>query len=84
MAAQFIVKTLPCVTDVRTLFFHSTEVFSNYQHREIIPGCRIHPGDIVEAGMLAVSCNICLICKLESKEKLSMKKFSITFVLFVN
>lgn len=31
----------------------STEVFSVYKYREIIPGCRPHPGDIVEAGPLA-------------------------------
>ncbi|XP_055959526.1 protein strawberry notch homolog 1 [Patella vulgata] len=29
------------------------EVFCSYQHREIAPGCRAHPGDIVEAGPLA-------------------------------
>ena len=26
-----------------------------YQHKEIVKGCRAHPGDIVEAGPLAVS-----------------------------
>ncbi|CAC5397982.1 Protein strawberry notch homolog 2,Protein strawberry notch homolog 1,Protein strawberry notch,Protein FORGETTER 1 [Mytilus coruscus] len=31
----------------------STEVFSKYVHREIVPGCLPHPGDIVEAGPLA-------------------------------
>lgn len=31
----------------------STEVFSKYVHREIVPGCMPHPGDIVEAGPLA-------------------------------
>ncbi|CAG2225424.1 Protein strawberry notch homolog 2,Protein FORGETTER 1,Protein strawberry notch,Protein strawberry notch homolog 1 [Mytilus edulis] len=31
----------------------STEVFSKYLHREIVPGCMPHPGDIVEAGPLA-------------------------------
>ncbi|XP_062605521.1 uncharacterized protein LOC134267315 [Saccostrea cucullata] len=31
----------------------SSEVFSVYQHREIVKGCCPHPGDIVEAGPLA-------------------------------
>ncbi|KAJ8310283.1 hypothetical protein KUTeg_012148 [Tegillarca granosa] len=31
----------------------SAEVFSVYEHKEIIPGCQPHPGDIVEAGPLA-------------------------------
>ena len=35
--------------------FYSKEVFSKYQHYEILPGCQQHPGDIVEAGSLAVS-----------------------------
>lgn len=34
--------------------FCSSEVFSVYEHREIVPGCQPHPGDIVEAGPLAV------------------------------
>ncbi|XP_041357018.1 protein FORGETTER 1-like [Gigantopelta aegis] len=29
------------------------EVFSSYPFREVVPGCRAHPGDIVEAGPLA-------------------------------
>lgn len=33
----------------------SAEVFSTYPHHEVLPGCMPHPGDIVEAGMLAVS-----------------------------
>ncbi len=33
---------------------NSDEVFSTYKHREILPGCLPHPGDIVEAGSLAV------------------------------
>ena len=37
-----------------TDFINSDEVFSAYRHREILPGCRPHPGDIVEAGSLAV------------------------------
>ncbi|KAH3812323.1 hypothetical protein DPMN_140752 [Dreissena polymorpha] len=31
----------------------SAEIFSGYRHREILPGCQPHPGDIVEAGPLA-------------------------------
>lgn len=31
----------------------SDEVFSNYKHSEMIPGCQPHPGDIVEAGSLS-------------------------------
>ncbi|XP_033761230.1 LOW QUALITY PROTEIN: protein FORGETTER 1-like [Pecten maximus] len=31
----------------------SSEVFSVYKYREIVPGCQPHPGDIVEAGPLA-------------------------------
>lgn len=31
----------------------SSEVFSVYQHKEIVKGCCPHPGDIVEAGPLA-------------------------------
>lgn len=42
--------------------FRSDEVFSAYRHREILPGCKPHPGDIVEAGSLAVS-KINLSCK---------------------
>ena len=34
---------------------YSAEVFSGYIHREVLPGCKPHPGDIVEAGPLAVS-----------------------------
>lgn len=33
----------------------SSEVFSVYQHKEIVKGCCPHPGDIVEAGPLAVT-----------------------------
>ena len=33
----------------------SDEVFSNYKHKDILPGCQPHPGDIVEAGTLSVS-----------------------------
>lgn len=40
---------------VLTISIFSTEVFSKYVHREIVPGCMPHPGDIVEAGPLAVS-----------------------------
>ena len=39
---------LPCVVD-------SEEVFSMYKHRDVVKGCRPHPGDIVEAAPLAVS-----------------------------
>ncbi|XP_052821363.1 protein strawberry notch homolog 1-like [Mya arenaria] len=31
----------------------SAEVFSSYLHREVLAGCKPHPGDIVEAGPLA-------------------------------
>ncbi|XP_029633048.1 protein strawberry notch homolog 1 isoform X1 [Octopus sinensis] len=31
----------------------SQEVFAKFEHREILPGCCSHPGDIVEAGSLA-------------------------------
>lgn len=31
----------------------SEEVFSSYKHREVVPGCQPHPGDIVEAAPLA-------------------------------
>ena len=36
----------------------SDEVFSTYKHREILPGCRPHPGEIVEPGSLSVSTTI--------------------------
>lgn len=41
-------------------------MFSKYIHREIVPGCLPHPGDIVEAGPLAVSfiiLNLTLPCR---------------------
>lgn len=44
---QHLLFSLPCI--------FSEEVFSAYRHREILPGCLPHPGDIVEAGPLAVS-----------------------------
>ncbi|KAL8572547.1 hypothetical protein ACOMHN_040451 [Nucella lapillus] len=31
----------------------SEEVFSSYRHRDVVKGCRAHPGDIVEAAPLA-------------------------------
>ncbi|KAK2165678.1 hypothetical protein NP493_1355g00011 [Ridgeia piscesae] len=31
----------------------SDEVFSSYKHRNILPGCRPHPGEIVEPGSLS-------------------------------
>ena len=33
--------------------FDRGEVFSLYQYKEILKGCKPHPGDIVEAGSLA-------------------------------
>ena len=33
----------------------SDEVFAAHQYHEILPGCKAHPADIVEAGSLAVS-----------------------------
>ncbi len=49
----FSTPRIPCV------LLSSDEVFSSYQHREVLPGCRPHPGDIVEAGSLAVG-SLCL------------------------
>ena len=34
---------------------YSEEIFAHYQHQEVLPGCLPHPGDVVEAGSLAVS-----------------------------
>ena len=51
------------------LLYFSNEVFVSYQHREVVPGCHEHPGDIVEASSLAVSrsCEHCYFpCQLNS------------------
>lgn len=44
-----------CLWGFCCFFNYSEEVFSSYQHRNVIPGCKPHPGDIVEAAPLAVS-----------------------------
>lgn len=50
--------------NLQILCIFSAEVFSNYRHREILPGCQPHPGDIVEAGPLAVGLVIHQDCSI--------------------
>ena len=38
---------------LQSIFF-SNDVFSTYKHRDIVKGCKAHPGNIVEAALLAV------------------------------